>query len=147
MGGARARLGMGVGAIGERLGDAGDGLLRAVDHLDVLDGSLAQLLADDLGQRVVDGLEDVGDAPLGGVELVGRAHARDERHVEVVAAADDVELGGNRVDAVDHIVVLREVEQVGVAGQVEALVLAHDALGVDVVDACLGHIHLALTYG
>ena len=134
---------------------AGDGvifdllewLLVAVDHLEMRDMQAAQLFAYDFCQRVHLGLVDVSHPEGGGVELVGGSHARDDGDVEGVAALDELKFCGHRVYAVHDIVILAEVDLVGVGGHVKHLMLMHDATAVDVMDTCLGNVDLVLTDG
>ena len=111
------------------------------------DAQLAQLLPNDLRQRVHLGLRDVAHAESRGIELVGRTHAREDGHAELVAAAYQFELGRDGVDAVEHVVELREVDGVGIFGQVELLIFHDLTVAVDVVDAGLGHVYLILADG
>ncbi len=134
---------------------AGDGVvidllerfLVAVDHLEVRDMQPAQLLADDLCQRVHLGLVDVSHPEGSGIELVGSSHARDDGDVESIAALDELKLSGDGVYAVHDIVILAEVDLVGVGGHVKHLMLMHDATAVDVMDTRLGHVDLMLSDG
>ena len=47
------------------------GQFRTIDHLHMADVLLAELLAQDLGERIVDGLEEVGHLKLRSIELEG----------------------------------------------------------------------------
>ena len=55
--------------------DALEWFFGAVDYFQMLDIRLAEFLADDFRQWVVDGLEDVGHTEQGGIQLVGGTHA------------------------------------------------------------------------
>ena len=131
---------------------AGDGvvvdllerLFLTKDYFQVGDMQPSQLLADDLCQRVHFGLVDVSHPKCRGIELVGSSHARDDGDVESIAALDEFKLSGDGVYAVHDIVILAEVDLVGVGGHVKHLMLVHDATAVDVMDTRLGHVDLML---
>ena len=131
---------------------AGDGvvidllerLFLTKDYFQVGDMQPSQLLADNLCQWVHLGLVDVGHAEGSGIELVGSSHARDDGDVEGIAAFDELELSSHCVYAVHDIVILAEVDLVGVGGHVKHLMLMHDATAVDVMDTSLGHVDLML---
>ena len=120
--------------------------LGRIDYLEMLDVRLPQFLTDHLCQRIVDGLPDIRDLQLRGIELIGGAHTRDDGDVELMATLDKVELGRDRVDTVYHIVVVGKIELISVGGEIERLIFPHMAPRIDVVDTVFRHIHLVPPY-
>ena len=126
--------------------DALEWFFGAVDYFQMLDIRLAEFLADDFRQWVIDGLEDVGHTEQGGIQLVGGTHAGKQRSVLLVATEDEVELCLDRINTVNHVVIKSEIELVGIVRQVESPVLAYNTVGIDGMDAFFSHIDLILSY-
>ena len=118
------------------------GQFGAVDAQEVSDALAAQTLAQRARQRIVDGVRDVAHTPGCGVEFVGRAHRADERHLEAGASAYQFHLGSDSVDAVDNVVILREVDLIGIGRQIEHGMRRDAAAGIDGSDALGSHINL-----
>ena len=136
-----------IGRVGTfRWQDALEWFFGAVDYFQMLDIRLAEFLADDFRQWVVDGLEDVGHTEQGGILLVGGTHAGKQRSTLLVATEDEVELCLDRINTVNHVVIKSEIELVGIVRQVESPVLAYNTVGIDGMDAFFSHIDLILSY-
>ena len=66
--------------------------------------------------------------------------------VPVACACMTFQLALYRVDGIDHIVVLAEIELVGGVWHVERLVGVHHGVRVDIMDALFRHIHLVFAH-
>ena len=71
------------------------------------DAPLTQLLAHHPGQGTALGLGQVPNAELRGVQLIAGAQGREDGKAAAQGGLDQVQLAGNQVDAVHHIVVPR----------------------------------------
>ena len=107
---------------------------------------LAELLAQDLGERIVDSLEEVGHLKLRSIELEGCSQTAQMGHAESMATAYQIELRRHRVDTVHHIIILSKVYLVRPRREVEHRQFVHLALGIDGMDTLLGHIDLRASH-
>ena len=80
----------------------------------------------------------------GGVQLVGRPHAGEHRHPGRPAPLDQQQLGGDGVDAVQHVVELGQVNGAGGVGAIEQPQRRDPDGGVNVRDAGGHGVHLVL---
>ena len=108
----------------------------------MLDAALAALGAHDLGQRADGSLINIRDLEAGRVHLVACTHGADDGDTSLLALHDQRNFTGDSVDGVHHVVELAEIEAVLRLGAKEGLVGGDLDVGVDVVDALFGHIHL-----
>ena len=116
--------------------------LPGVNDFQVLDAALAALGAHDLGQRADGSLINIRDLEAGRVHLVACTHGADDGDASLLALHDQRNFTGDSVDGVHHVVELAEIEAVLRLGAKEGLVGGDLDVGVDVVDALFGHIHL-----
>ena len=107
---------------------------------------LAELLAQHLGERIVDSLEEVGHLKLRSIELEGCSQTAQMGHAESMATAYQIELRRHRVDAIHDIVVLDKVYLVHARRKVEHRQFAHHTVGIDGMDTLLGHIDLQASH-
>ena len=122
--------------------DGSHGRLPGVNDFQVLDAALAALGAHDLGQRADGSLINIRDLEAGRVHLVACTHGADDGDASLLALHDQRNFTGDRVDGVHHVVELAEIEAVLRLRAKEGLVGGDLDVGVDVVDALFGHIHL-----
>ena len=111
------------------------------------DAQILQSLAHHPGQGAYAGLGDVGHLEAGGIQLVPGAHAADHGHAGLVAAADQRDLRGNRIDAVRHIVVLRKIDAFGRVVVIEEGKRLKTAFRLNAQRALHHHIGLVATDG
>ena len=124
----------------------GQGGLGGIDHRQMNDAPLAQPLPQHPGQRAGVCFGKVGDGKAGGIQLVARTHAADDGRACRPAAADQLHLGGDAVDGVDHIIQRVEGEGRRVFLAEKLLPAEHLRLGLDVADAPGHHLHLWLAH-
>ena len=110
------------------------GFFFRIDHLQVLDAALAAFLSDDPCKWADARLVDVGDFECRRIEFVGSAHARDDGCASCSSALDELQLCRNGIDAVEHVIVLREIKLVCRCWQEEALVRCNVASRIDVAN-------------
>lgn len=108
------------------------------------DAARLELLSHHARERAAVGLGDVRDLKLRGVELVARAERGENGDAACKRGLDQVELAGDKVDAVEDVVVFRVEEALTARG----LVASHDGVeddrGVDVAAARGDGLRLAL---
>ena len=136
---------MGAAADGHII-NGGQCRLFGVYHLQVLDPALAQLGAHYAGQRADGGIVNIRNFQGGSIQLVARAHAADDGRARCLRLHDQFQLALYRVDGIDHVVVLAEIELVGGVWHVERLVGVHHGVRVDIMDALFRHIHLVFAH-
>ena len=86
------------------------GGLCGIYDLEMIHMAFAHLMPHDARQGTYLGVIDIRDAEGGGINLVSGTHAADDRHAGFLCCHDQVNLGGNGIDAVNHIVILGKVE-------------------------------------
>ena len=92
-------------------------------------------------------LPELGHLDAGGVELEGSTHRRVETRLGLRGKEDEQCLVLQRVDGIDDIVVLVEVERVGGLFGKDLLKGSNLGRGVDGQESILECLHLDLTYG
>lgn len=102
--------------------------------------ALLQFSAHDTGERVDRGLIDVRDLEFRRIELVTGAHAADDRRAGCLTGHDELDLRGDRVDRIDDVIIIFEMEFRTGFRQEKALVAMDDAVRVDVMDAFRHHL-------
>ena len=113
----------------------------------MLHAPAAQLLAHNAGQGADGGLAEVGDLQPGGVQLVAGAQGADDGGPSGPALQDQIQLPGDSVDAVHHVVVGFEIELIPGLREVKGLVGVDLNIRVDVPDPGRGGLDLGLTQG
>ena len=113
----------------------------------MVDALFPQPLPQHAGQGTGVGFCQIGDHKFGGIQLVAGAHAADDGRVHRLGAADQLHLGRNRVDGVNHIGKCRKIKGIGVFLAEKALPGLHDDGGVDVPDALCHDLHLGPSHG
>lgn len=122
--------------------------LGRIDRLDpAADAAPAQFLAHDARQAACAGREEVADNNAGRIDLVRRPHRGNDRDSLLLAALQEIELGGDVVDAVEDVIVAALQQFAGVFLRIK-LLDRFDRDGRIDRPAALGHDHgLALANG
>ena len=112
----------------------------------MLDAALTALGAHNLGQRADGGLVDVRHLKAGGVHLVAGTHGADDGHTGLFCLDHQRDLPRNGINGIHDVIILGEIELILRLRSEERLVGGHFDVGVDIVDAFCGHIHLILAH-
>ena len=137
---------MGAAADGQIL-LGGEGRLFGIDHLEFLDAALFQLVPHDPRQRANGGFVDIRHLKGRGIHFVARPHAADDGRTCPLCLLDKLQLAGNGVDGIHHIIILAEVKQRRRLGRIKGFVGVYNDIGAYILDALLRHIHLVLPHG
>ncbi len=107
--------------------------LGGIDGLEIpVKAGLPQFAAHDAGQGTAGGLPDRGHADAGGIQLGSRAHGGEQRDAGGAGAQDEVDLVGDAVDAVQHVIESAQGERVRRFGIIDLLHGDQGALRVEV---------------
>ena len=113
----------------------------------MLDAALAQFLSHHARKRAVDGLGEVGDAELGGIGLVARAHGAEDGDAARQRRFDEIELARHGIDGVNDVVIARGEEVLAVRCIIARTDEVQANVGVDVAAARGEGIGLILPHG
>ena len=112
----------------------------------MLHAPLFELSAHDARKGIGARLGQIGDAEAGGIELIARPHRRDDGNICLPRRRNEVQLGGDVVNAVGDIVVPRERHEMRRLGQVKERMRRDFAFGVDLRDARAHDVRLAFSH-
>ena len=104
---------------------------RTVYYLKMLNLCLTEFLSNHLRQWVVDRLEDISHTELCGIHFISSTHTRKQWDVQFMTTIDKIKLSSYGINTINDIIIMREVELIGIIRQIECLIFPHDTAWID----------------
>ena len=124
-----------------------DRLFLRIDDLQFLHISLFQFPPHHPGQRIDVGLVDIRYAKSYGIEFISRSHGADDRNAGLLTLQHQFDLCRDRIDGVNHIIVLPEGKVRSIFRQEETVMDVHLRFGIDLLNAFFHNLRLVSSDG
>ena len=119
---------------------------RTVYYFKMLNLCLTKFLTNHLRQWVVNSLEDVSHTKLCGIKFISSTHTRKQWDVHFVTTIDKIKLSCYSINTINDIIIMREVELIGIIRQIECLIFPHDTAWIDWMNTLFSNIYFMLSH-